>query len=72
MIIQTTEIPQTIKVRPPQEILVLYKSVNTLWACTQSLNFKLIRSPRIDSKEPIPLGCVACRAGTTTLFLLGS
>ncbi len=22
--------------------------------------FKLLRSPRIDSKEPIPPGCVAC------------
>jgi hypothetical protein len=31
--------------------------------------FKLLR---IDSKEPIPPGCVAWRAGTTTLFLLGS
>ncbi len=34
--------------------------------------FKLLRSPRIDSKESIPLACVAWRAGTTTLFLLGS
>jgi hypothetical protein len=34
--------------------------------------FKLLRSPRIDSKEPIPLGCVAWRAGTTTLLLFGS
>jgi hypothetical protein len=34
--------------------------------------FKLLRSPRIDSKEPIPPGCEAWRAGTTTLFLLGS
>ncbi len=34
--------------------------------------FKLLRSPRIDSKEPIPPGCVDLRAGTTTLFLLGS
>jgi hypothetical protein len=34
--------------------------------------FKLLRSPRIDSKEPIPPGCVAWRAGTTNLFLLGS
>ncbi len=33
--------------------------------------FKLLRSPRIDSKETIPPGCVALRAGTTTLFLLG-
>ncbi len=34
--------------------------------------FKLSRSPRIDSEEPIPPGCVAWRAGTKTLFLLGS
>jgi hypothetical protein len=27
--------------------------------------FKLLRSPRIDSKEPIPPGCEAWRAGTT-------
>jgi hypothetical protein len=29
-------------------------------------------NPRIDSKEPILPGCVAWRAGTTTLFLLCS
>ncbi len=34
--------------------------------------FKLLRSPRIDSKEPVPPGCEDWRAGTTTLFLLGS
>jgi hypothetical protein len=34
--------------------------------------FKLVRSPRIDSNEPIPPGCVAWRAGTTTQFVLGS
>ncbi len=34
--------------------------------------FKLLRIPRIDYKEPIPPGCVAWRAGTTTQFLLGS
>ncbi len=33
---------------------------------------KLLRNPRIDLNEPIPLGCVAWRAGTTTLFRLGS
>jgi hypothetical protein len=31
--------------------------------------FKLFRNPGIDSQEPIPPGCVAWRAGTTTLFL---
>ena len=34
--------------------------------------FKLLRSPRIDFKEPIAPGCVAWQAGTITLFLLGS
>jgi hypothetical protein len=34
--------------------------------------FKQLRSPGIDSKESIPLAYVAWRAGTTTLFLLGS
>ncbi len=34
--------------------------------------FKHLRSPRIDSKEPIPPGYKDWRAVTTTLFLLGS
>ncbi len=38
----------------------------------QSWYFRLLRSPGIDSKELIPPGYVAWRAGTTTLFLLGS
>jgi hypothetical protein len=33
---------------------------------------KLLMSPRIDSKESVPPACVAWRAGTKTLFLLGS
>jgi hypothetical protein len=33
--------------------------------------FKLLWSPRIDSKEPIPPAYVAWLAGTITLFLLG-
>jgi len=33
---------------------------------------KRLRSSRIDSKESIPTAYVALRAGTTTLFLLGS
>jgi hypothetical protein len=36
----------------------------------QGPNFLTLRSPRIDSKEPILPDCVAWRAGTT-LFLLG-
>ncbi len=40
--------------------------------CTQSWNFKLFKSPEIDSKESIPPAYVAWRAGTITLFLLGS
>jgi hypothetical protein len=31
--------------------------------------FKFLRNPSIDSNEPIPPGCLAFRAGTTTLFL---
>ncbi len=34
--------------------------------------FKILRSPRIDSKESVPLAYVAWQAGTTTLFLLDS
>ncbi len=34
--------------------------------------FLFLRSLRIDSKESIPPACVAWRAGTTALFLLGS
>jgi hypothetical protein len=39
-----------------------------LGSIQESPNFNLLRSPRIDSKEPIPPGCVAWRAGTITLF----
>ncbi len=34
--------------------------------------FKRVWCPGIDSKEWIPPACVAWRAGTITLFLLGS
>jgi hypothetical protein len=34
--------------------------------------FKRVWGPGIDSKEWIPPAYVACRAGTKTLFLLGS
>jgi hypothetical protein len=34
--------------------------------------FKLLRNPGINYKESIPPAYVAWRAGTTTLFLLGS
>ncbi len=34
--------------------------------------FEPVGIPRIDSKESIPLGCVARWTGTTTLFLTGS
>ncbi len=43
-----------------------------LLAVTRARIFKLLMSPRIDSKKPITPGCVTWRAGTTTLFLLGS
>ncbi len=68
----------------PQESLVLYKSFNSLWDITfspptdaispssyQRPNFLLLRSLRINSKEPFPPCCVAWRAGTTNQFLLG-
>ncbi len=37
---------------------------------TRARIFIFLRSPRIDSKDSIPPGCEAWRAGTTTLFLL--
>ncbi len=57
-----------------------YRNQETWWQAPHSelLNlsrariFKHLWSPGIDSKEPIPPGCVAWRAGTITLFLLGS
>ncbi len=51
--------------------LSLYARVSPI-ELTWARIFKLLRSTRIDSKEPIPPGCVAGRAGTTTLFQLGS
>jgi hypothetical protein len=39
--------------------------------CTETV-FKTFKEPRIDSKESIPPACVAWRAVTTSLFLLGS
>jgi hypothetical protein len=46
--------------------------INTDRGDTRARIFKPLRSPRIDSMEPIPPGCVAWRAGTKALFLLGS
>jgi hypothetical protein len=43
-----------------------------LQMAAQSPYFKRLWSPGIDSKELIPPVYVARRAGTTTLFLLGS
>jgi hypothetical protein len=42
------------------------------WQMHRGGIFKLLRRPGIDSKESIPPAYVAWRAGTTTLFLLGS
>jgi hypothetical protein len=39
---------------------------------TRARIFKLLRSPRMDSKESVPPAYVAWWAGTSTLFLLGS
>ncbi len=38
----------------------------------EAVLFNLLGSPEIDFKESIPPAYVACRAGTRTLFLLGS
>ncbi len=47
-------------------------NVDEVYEAVRARIFKLLRAPRIDSKEPIPPDCVAWRAGTTTLFLLDS
>ncbi len=47
-------------------------STEYTWVLSWARIFRLLRSPRIDSKELIPPGRVAWRAGTTTLFRLGS
>jgi hypothetical protein len=44
----------------------------TLGFVSRKYFFNLLRIPRIDSMESIPPAYVAWRAGTTTLFLLGS
>ncbi len=40
--------------------------INSIWYSPWARIFKLLRSPRTDSKEPTPPDCVAWRAGTTT------
>ncbi len=45
---------------------------STRWTMARPRILKLLRSPRIDFMEQIPPDCVAWRASTTTLFLLGS
>jgi hypothetical protein len=52
--------------------LLIYLLVSNLKADIRDGIFKLLRSPGIDSKEPILPAYVAWQAGTTTLFLLGS
>ncbi len=51
-----------------------YASLHKLANRFLELDYRARRSLRIDSKEPIPIGCVAWRAGvtTTTLFLIRS
>ncbi len=49
------------RARPSLFLFLLCGSCQLLY--TWALIFKLLRSPRIDSKEPIPPGCVAWRAG---------
>ncbi len=45
-----------------------------VFACKHNWDgiFKILRSLVLDSKESIPPAYVACRAGTTNLFLRGS
>ncbi len=59
-------------VRNPVPVQAGPKPVQGKPGWEQSPNFKLLRSPRIDSIEPITPGCVAWRAGMTTIFLLCS
>ncbi len=56
----------------PQGEKFVIKPFTIMKVSSDARIFKLLRSPRIDSKEPIPPGCVAWRADTTTLYLLGS
>jgi hypothetical protein len=43
-----------------------------VWGANRARIFKLLRNPKIDSKDSIPPACVVWRAGTTTFFLFGS
>jgi hypothetical protein len=54
------------------QLIPLTATSQAVKKCRAEPEFLNFRSLRIDSKEPIPPGCVAWRAGTTTLFLLGS
>ncbi len=51
-----------------EPIISYYPSQGT----TGSRIFRLLRSPRIDSKDSIPQAYLAWRAVRTTLFLAGS
>ncbi len=61
---------ERISVEIPWKLLIL--PVERLKLFKPARIFKLLWSPSIDSKEPIPPGYVAWRAGTTNLFLLVS
>jgi hypothetical protein len=41
-------------------------SVGSFFSFSRARIYKFLRSPRVDSKEPIPSAYVAWRAGTTT------
>jgi len=61
------------KKSPPKIFLKKYSSFPyDSRAVSRAGILKLLRSPGIDSKESIPPAYVAWRAGTITLFLLGS
>jgi hypothetical protein len=57
------------RIKVPVPVLNLLLLV---WGANRARIFKLLRNPKIDSKDSIPPACVAWRAGTTTLFLFGS
>jgi len=49
-----------------------FQGIDSSSLCSLSPTPGLLRTPGIDSKEPIPPAYVPWRADTTTLFLLGS
>ena len=53
-------------------LVSLLFSMSATFTLTRDGIFQLLRGPGVDSMESIPPAYVAWRAGTTTLFFLGS